>query len=131
MIDTDASLGALKDLRRARRQNRLEDIHWIDALYRVYIAALIGAITVIFLVGKLPDQKLSPASLDKLADQGPAALGLLIAAAVAFGLRSGGRGGPLTLEARSCSTSCSPPFPTTRWCAARPSSRSASWPSAA
>jgi len=98
-VDTEATTGALRDLRRTRRRNRMQDIHWIDALYRVYIAALIGAITVIFLVGKLPDQKMSAASLTKLADQGPAALGLLIAAAVAFGLRSGGRGGPLTLEA--------------------------------
>ncbi|MEI7593189.1 MAG: hypothetical protein WCK41_08235 [Actinomycetes bacterium] len=99
IIDTEATTGALRDLRRARRSNRLENIHWIDAVYRVYITALFGTIGVIFLVGKLPDEQLSPASLEKLADQGPAALGLLIAVTVAFGLRSGGRGGPLTLEA--------------------------------
>ena len=99
MIDTDAGLGALQDLRRARRHNRLENIHWIDALYRVYITALLGGIFVILVAGKLPDDKLSPESLTKLADQGPAALGLLIAVGLAFGLRSGGRGGPLTLEA--------------------------------
>jgi hypothetical protein len=98
-VDTEATTGALQDLRRTRRRNRVQDIHWIDALYRVYVAALVGAIAVIFLVGKLPDQKLSPSSLTKLADQGPAAIGLLIAVTVAFGLRSGGRGGPLTLEA--------------------------------
>ena len=98
-VDTEATTGALKDLRRARRRNRIKDIHWIDALYRVYITALVGVIAVVFAVGKLPDDKLSTASLDKLADQGPAALGLLFAVAVAFGLRSGGRGGPLTLEA--------------------------------
>ena len=99
MIDTDANIGALKDLRRARRHNRLENIHWIDALYRVYITALLGGIFVILAAGKLPDDKLSPESLTKLADQGPAAVGLLIAVGLAFGLRSGGRGGPLTLEA--------------------------------
>jgi hypothetical protein len=99
IVDTEATTGALRDLRKARRQNRIENIHWIDAVYRVYITALFGTIGVIFLVGKLPDEKFSPASLDKLADQGPAALGLFIAVAVAFGLRSGGRGGPLTLEA--------------------------------
>jgi hypothetical protein len=63
------------------------------------VTALVGVIAVIFAAGKLPDDKLSQASLDKLATQGPAALGLLAAVAVAFGLRSGGRGGPLTLEA--------------------------------
>ena len=98
-VDTEATTGALQDLRRTRRRNRMQDIHWIDAVYRVYITALFGAIVVIFLVGKLPDQKLSAASLTKVADQGPAAIGLLIAVTVAFGLRSGGRGGPLTLEA--------------------------------
>ena len=77
MIDVEATTEALHDLRRARRQNRLADVHWIDALYRVYIAALFGAIAVIFLVGKLPDQKLSEASLDKLVEQGPAALGVI------------------------------------------------------
>ena len=99
LIDTEVTTAALKDLRRARRQNRLEDIHWIDALYRVYITALLGGIFVIFAAGKLPDQKLSAESLAKLADQGPAALGLLVAVGIAFGLRSGARGGPLTLEA--------------------------------
>ncbi|MGZ4717133.1 MAG: hypothetical protein ACXWCB_10620 [Acidimicrobiales bacterium] len=99
IVDTEATTGALHDLRRARRQNRIQNIHWIDALYRVYVTALVGVIAVIFAAGKLPDEKLSQASLDKLVAQGPAALGLLIAVAVAFGLRSGGRGGPLTLEA--------------------------------
>jgi hypothetical protein len=99
LIDTEVTTAALKDLRRARRQNRLEDIHWIDALYRVYITALLGGIFVIFAAGKLPDEKLSPEGLTKLADQGPAVLGVLVAVGIAFGLRSGGRGGPLTLEA--------------------------------
>ncbi|MGZ4727947.1 MAG: hypothetical protein ACXWB2_09535, partial [Acidimicrobiales bacterium] len=76
IVDTEATTGALHDLRRARRQNRIQNIHWIDALYRVYITGLVAVIAVIFAVGKLPDQKLSAASLDKLATQGPAALGL-------------------------------------------------------
>lgn len=99
MTDLDATTGALTDLRRARRQNRLQDIHWIDALYRVYITVLIGGIFLVLAAGKLPDDKLSPESLTKLADQGPAALGLLVAVGLAVGFRSGGRGGPLTLEA--------------------------------
>ncbi len=49
--------------------------------------------------GRLDQVKLTGAHLTRLADDGPAVLGLLIAMAVAFGLRSGGRGGPLTLEA--------------------------------
>ena len=39
IVDTEATTGALHDLRRARRQNRIQNIHWIDALYRVYLVA--------------------------------------------------------------------------------------------
>jgi hypothetical protein len=98
MADPTAA-GALKDLRRARRHNRLESIHWIDALYNVYLTAAAGIILVIFLSGKVDQPKLHGAALQHFIDHGPAVLGLLIAVAVAFGLRSGGRGGPLTFEA--------------------------------
>jgi hypothetical protein len=94
-----ATDGALKDLRRARRHNRLENIHWIDALYNVYLTAGAGIILVLLASGKVDETKLHGAGLDRFADRGPAVLGLVIAVAVAFGLRSGGRGGPLTLEA--------------------------------
>ena len=98
-VDTVASERALQDLRRARRRNRIKDIHWIDALYNVYLTGLGGIILVLLAASKLDQVKLTGAHLTRLADQGPAVLGALIALAVGFGLRSGGRGGPLTLEA--------------------------------
>jgi hypothetical protein len=98
-VDTVATERALKDLRRARRRNRIQDIHWIDALYNVYLTAGAGIIVVLLAAGRLDQVKLTGAHLVRLADDGPAILGLVIALAVAFGLRSGGRGGPLTLEA--------------------------------
>jgi hypothetical protein len=98
-VDTVATERALKDLRRARRRNRIQDIHWIDALYNVYLTAGAGIIFVLLAAGRLDQVKLTGPHLQKLAEQGPAVLGLLIAVAVSFGLRSGGRGGPLTLEA--------------------------------
>jgi hypothetical protein len=98
-VDTVATAEALKALRRARRRNRIADIHWIDALYNVYLTAVGGIIFVLFASSKVDDQKLSTSQVAHLADKGPAILGLVIAFAVAFGLRSGGRGGPLTLEA--------------------------------
>ena len=90
---------ALKDLRRARRHHRIETIHWIDALYNVYLTALAGIILVLVLSSKVEEAKLHGVSLQHFVDHGPTVLGLVIAVAVAFGLRSGGRGGPLTLEA--------------------------------
>ena len=97
--DSAAATLALADLRRARRDNRIRNIHWIDALYNVYITALVGVILVLFASSKVNEAKLTSTQLDKLAEHGPAVLGVLIAVAVAFGLRSGARGGPLTLEA--------------------------------
>ena len=94
-----AAAGALKDLRRARRHHRIEEIHWIDALYNVYLTAAAGIILVLLLSSKVEETKLHGASLQHFVDHGPTVLGLLIAVAVAFGLRSGGRGGPLTFEA--------------------------------
>ena len=31
---------ALKEMRAARRKRRLTDVHWVDALYRVYVLAI-------------------------------------------------------------------------------------------
>ena len=99
MIDVEAGSEALHDLRRARRQNRLAEVHWIDALYRVYMTGLVGVILVLFASGQLPDEKVSAGEAVTFANEAPAWLGLLIAVAVGIGLRSGGRGGPLVLEA--------------------------------
>ncbi len=94
-----ASAEALRDLRRTRRRNRLADVHWIDALYRVYLAALGAGLLALFASSRLPDDQLSLAEAAEVADVAPAIVGLVFAVAVGIGLRSGGRGGPLVLEA--------------------------------
>ena len=99
MIDVEATTEALHDLRRARRRNRLADVHWIDALYRVYMVGLVGVILIFLASGQLPDEKVNAAEAMTFANQAPMWLGLLFAVAVGIGLRSGGRGGPLVLEA--------------------------------
>jgi hypothetical protein len=99
VIDVEATTEALHDLRRARRANRLADVHWIDALYRVYMVGLVGVILIMLASGQLPDDKVNAAEAVTFANQAPMWLGLFFAAAVAFGMRSGGRGGPLVLEA--------------------------------
>lgn len=101
MIVPDAQLtaAALADLHRTRRRNHRQNIHWVDALYRVYLTGLGAMIGTLFLVGQFPQNKLDPATQEEVASRGPAWLGLVFAAIVIIGLRSGGRGGPLTLEA--------------------------------
>ena len=90
---------ALHELRATRRHNRLSEVHWIDALYRVYIVGLAGVIFVLFAASQLPDDRLDPTDAARFAADAPAWIGLVIAVAVGIGFRSGGRGGPLVLEA--------------------------------
>ena len=64
-VDTVATERALKDLRRARRRNRIKDIHWIDALYNVYLTAGAGIILVLLAAGRLDQVKLTGAHLQQ------------------------------------------------------------------
>jgi len=89
---------ALADLRAARRRRRLGEIHWVDALYKAYLTALLGTIAVLVLSGWVGDAELTPAELTRASADGPAAIGLVVAVAIAGGLRSGSRGGPLAIE---------------------------------
>lgn len=93
------SAEALHDLRKARRHNRLADVHWVDGLYRVYITALGAVAGTLYAANLLPKEPVTEATVAKLVDEGPAVLGALFALALFFSLRSGARGGPLTLEA--------------------------------
>lgn len=99
MTDVDTTTEALHDLRRTRRRNRLSEVHWIDALYRVYMVGLAAVIFVMFAVSRLPENRLTNDEAITFANEAPLWLGLLFAVAVGIGLRSGGRGGPLVLEA--------------------------------
>jgi hypothetical protein len=96
---TFADIDALRELRRTRRRNRLADVHWIDALYRVYLAALAAGIFLVFASSRLPDDRLAAGEAAEFATWAPGWLGLAFAVAAGIGLRSGGRGGPLVLEA--------------------------------
>ncbi len=88
----------LDDLRRARRQRRVSEIHWVDALYRAYVAAVVGLVAVIVVAGSVGDTPLGPGEVADVRRHGPALIGLLATLAVAIGLRSGSRGGPLAVE---------------------------------
>ena len=99
MVTPTESIAALKELRAARRRKRVAGIHWIDALYQVYLTAIFGGGAVIFISGVVGGERLDAAGVDRVLAEGPALLGVIVAAAVALGLRSGARGGPIALEA--------------------------------
>jgi len=99
VADVDADLeGALVDWRRFRRQKRTADIHWIDAFYQAYLTGIVGLVAVAFASSAIGDDLLTPLQLDRVLADGPGWLGGLAAFAIALGLRSGSRGGPLALE---------------------------------
>src|SRR4051812_32412342 len=89
----------LADLRRARRRHRAADVDVFEALYRAYLTAILAAIVVLLLSGITGDARVDKESIERIKDNGPAVVGLVGAVVVAIGLRSGGRGGPLVIEA--------------------------------
>lgn len=97
--DPDADLEfSLAEMRRQRKRKRLADVHIIDALYRADLTALVGGGAIYALAGAIGDTPLNAGQLDSVTAHGAGWLGLAVAFAVAIGLRSGSRGGPLVLE---------------------------------
>ena len=105
----DASLGsqpelgnlgidALHAMRRTRRCHRIQDLEWFEALYRVYITALIVGGVILFLSGFVKDADLTTDELANVTRHGPNLLGLATALIVFLGLRSGANGGPVAVE---------------------------------
>lgn len=94
-----SGLQALRDLRAARRRRYAENVNVLEVLYRLYVGVILGAGGLALISGALADVRVDPHTVEEIRRHGPAALGLLVALAAAAGLRSGGRGGPLVLEA--------------------------------
>ena len=88
----------VEELRRARRRKRLAEVEWFEALYRVYLAAFIFGGGALFVSGFVRDAPAAPSFVDDVRRYGSGWLGLLSVVALAMGVRSGSRGGPLALE---------------------------------
>ncbi len=89
--------GTLADWQAFRRKKRLADVHWVDAIYRAYLAGLIAGAVILggaSIAGDEPT-RIAPGDIEDAA----ALLGVIVAAVLFVGLRSGSRGGPLALEA--------------------------------
>ena len=96
---SDDTLDVLYDLRRRRKRHRLGDIEWFDAAYRVYLVALFGGGTVLWISSSISDSTVSDHAVADVAKNGPALIGMITALAFLAALRSGAQGGPLALEA--------------------------------
>ncbi|MEI6496282.1 MAG: DUF6297 family protein [Actinomycetota bacterium] len=92
-------VAALRALRAQRKRNRLGDVEWFDAAYKVYVAALFGGIALLWLSDLVGDKPVSAAQAADVLRHGPAAVGMVAIVALVVGLRSGSQGGPLALEA--------------------------------
>lgn len=98
-LHDDVVVAALRELRQHRKSRRLQDWNVIDALYRAYVAAIVGGLGVTMLSGVVGDERISGGALVDVQRTGPAVVGIVVAFTIALGLRSGSRGGPLALEA--------------------------------
>ncbi len=109
--DIIRSAEALTELRQARRHNHRDSVHWVDALYKAYMTGLgsVGAVV----VGStwFPNEHLDAAAQAHFFAVGPRMFGAVIAVAVAIGLRSGARGGPLAIEAAAVHYELQAPVP--------------------
>jgi len=90
--------GALGEMRTRRRKNRIQDLEWFDALYRVYLAAFVGGGVIMFLSGLVGDDPLVGQEVLDLTTHIPHVVGLVAAIVVFLGLRSGAHGGPIAIE---------------------------------
>jgi hypothetical protein len=89
----------LTDLTRTRRSRRTADIDIFERLYQAYLTA-IGAVVVIAVGASfVGDEPVAHRTLARVASDGPGWVGVVATLVLVIGLRSGNRGGPLTLEA--------------------------------
>jgi hypothetical protein len=89
---------ALREMRSVRRRRFVGQLDVMEVFYRVYVAAIFGAIALSVVAGAVHDASLNGRAVEDIARNGPALLGLTVALAVLAGLRSGARGGPLAIE---------------------------------
>ena len=94
-----ADAAVLLDLARARRRRRTEHVDIFEKLYQAYLSVISIGIVVLVGASVIGDERVGLSAVRTVAHDGPAYLGLLFALVLVAGLRSGARGGPLTLEA--------------------------------
>jgi len=105
---------ALAELGAARGRRRLLTLDPFDAFYRAYLAGISVVVVAVVGAGFLPEGQVTAATARQVAEEGPALAGVVLALAVAVGLRSGGRGGPLALQPAEVNHVLLAPLPRSR-----------------
>lgn len=95
---SDDGHAALRALRSARQRKRLVRLEWFELAYKVYVAGFVVIGAVALLSHFVGDELLTVAQYADVIAYAPSFLGLVMAVAVGMGLRSGARGGPLSVE---------------------------------
>lgn len=96
--DDHAARSALKALRSARQRKRLVQLEWFELAYKVYVAAIIAIAAVVLVANLIGDDPFTPDQLVHLRTYAPSVVGVVMAVLVGLGLRSGARGGPISVE---------------------------------
>lgn len=93
----------LADLAGARRRRRLVKIDRFEAFFSAYLWGFSGIMATVLLSNIAGDGSLrapeAAGQLQTFLERGPAIIGLVVAIVVGVGIRSGGKGGPLALDA--------------------------------
>ena len=103
-------LAALHDLRRRRRIRRLGRLEWFDVAYKAYLVVIFGGGAVLWVSAAIEEAPVT-SSLGDVERLAPVVVSIVAALAVMVGLRTGARGGPLSLEAADVSHVLLAPVP--------------------
>ena len=87
--DRASGLRALRDLRAARRRRYAAQVDWMESLYRLYVGVIFGGLGLALISGALADLRVDDHAVEEIQRHGAAALGLLVAVAVAVGCARG------------------------------------------
>jgi hypothetical protein len=98
VLEREESKALLSELRSLQRRRHVEEVNWIDALYRAYVLLLLSLAAVAVLSAIIGDTKVAAATVHDVKRTGVAYVSIAYAVVIAGALRSGSRGGPHTVQ---------------------------------
>ena len=98
MLEREESKALLAELRSLQRRRHVEEVNWVDALYRAYVLLVLALAAVGVLSAIIGDTKVAAATVADVKRSGVGYVSLAYAVVLAGALRSGSRGGPHTVQ---------------------------------
>jgi uncharacterized protein DUF6297 len=99
VLDRDQSKAMLAELRALRRKRHVEELDWVDTLYRAYVLLVLALVAVLVLSAIVGDTKVASDTVHDMRRNATAIVSIAYALVVLAALRSGSRGGPHTVQA--------------------------------